>query len=253
MLSWNIRGLNDPNKWLRVKNLLCQWKLDIVCLQETKLEFIDRSIITSIRGCPFVRWVFLSSMGASGGIIMWDSRVVESSEECVGNYMAACSFRNVEEGFCWAFVGVYGPNMDSHRKVLWDELAGLGSWWNLPWCIGGDFTVTRFPSERPGDARLSWAMNEFSEFIFDMNLMNLPLAGGVHTWSRLDRFLQKRLDRVCSDHFSIVLDCGGIQEGKRYFKFENIWLKVEGFVDKVSRGGLRTLLRVHPVLYWLGN
>ncbi|KAG6644345.1 hypothetical protein CIPAW_08G049600 [Carya illinoinensis] len=41
------------------------------------------------------------------------------------------------------------------------------------------------------------------------------------------------MDRVCSDHFPIVLDCGGIQEGKRYFKFENMWLKVEGFVDKV--------------------
>ncbi|KAG2718228.1 hypothetical protein I3760_03G209400 [Carya illinoinensis] len=98
---------------------------------------------------PFCEMGLSCFKGASGGIlIMWDSRVVESIEECVGSSMAACSFRNMEDGFRWAFVGVYGPNMDIHRKVLWEELAGLGSWWSLPWCIGGDFNATRFPSER---------------------------------------------------------------------------------------------------------
>ena len=42
MISWNVRGLNDPQKRLVVKNLLREWKCDIVCLQETKLVGIDR-------------------------------------------------------------------------------------------------------------------------------------------------------------------------------------------------------------------
>jgi len=41
-----------------------------------------------------------------------------------------------------------GPNSGNDRRLLWDELAGIISWWNMPWCIGGDFNVTRFPSER---------------------------------------------------------------------------------------------------------
>jgi hypothetical protein len=66
------------------------------------------------------------------------------------------------------------------------------------------------------------------------------------SWLRLYRFLvssdweakypglfQKRVPRLCSDHFPILLVCGGIQGGKRPFKFENMWLKDEGFVDKV--------------------
>jgi hypothetical protein len=89
---------------------------------------------------------------------------------------------------------------------------------------------------------------EFSDFIFEQDLMDLPLTGGpfmwsnnqeTPSWSRLDRFLvfpdwevkfpsslQKRLPRLCSDH-------GGVHWGPRPFKFENMWLKAEGFVDRV--------------------
>lgn len=40
----------------------------------------------------------------------------------------ACSFRNIKDNFEWAFAVVYGPNIDSDRRLLCDELAGLISW-----------------------------------------------------------------------------------------------------------------------------
>jgi hypothetical protein len=95
-------------------------------------------------------------------------------------------------------------------------------------------------------------MTDFVDFIADQGLMDLPLAGGVSTWSnsmswsRLDRFLvspewelsfpgliQKKLLRVYSDHTPILLTRSSLQNGKRSFKFENMWLKEAGFVDKV--------------------
>jgi hypothetical protein len=201
--------------------------------------------------------VLFRLQGASGGVLlMWDRRVVEKIDGCVGEFSVAVSFRNVEDHFAWAFVGVYGPNADGDRRFLWDELAGLLSWWDLPWCIGGDFNVTCFSSERSSEARMCPAMLEFSDFIYEQGLMDIPLVGGSFTWSsnrdppswsRIDRFLvspswesqfpdllQKRLPRLCSDHFPILLDCGGIPGAKRYFKFENMWLKSEGFVDRVK-------------------
>jgi hypothetical protein len=45
--------------------------------------------------------------------------------------------------------------------------------------------------------------------------------------------VQKKLLHVCSDHTPIILTRGGLQNRKRSFKFENMWLKEEGFVDKV--------------------
>ena len=81
------------------------------------------------------------------------------------------------------------------------------------------------------------------------------MQGGTFTWSnsreaaskaRLDRFLfsadwedkfltvsQRRMSRLCSDHFPIVLEGGSFQRGCIPFRFENIWLKDEGFVDRV--------------------
>ena len=42
MISWNVRGLNDPQKRLVVKNLLQKWKCDVVFLQETKIASMNR-------------------------------------------------------------------------------------------------------------------------------------------------------------------------------------------------------------------
>ena len=38
LLSWNVRGFNSPHKRDTVKNLLKEWKCEVVCFQETKLD-----------------------------------------------------------------------------------------------------------------------------------------------------------------------------------------------------------------------
>jgi endonuclease/exonuclease/phosphatase family metal-dependent hydrolase len=196
ILTWNVRGLNEEKKRLRVRRLLSQWKVDIVCLQETKLELITQGLVQSIWRCPYVEWSYVASKGAAGGILlMWDRRVVSKVDAYQGNYVAACSFRNVDDGMEWAFAGVYGPTRDTLRRLMWVELAGLMCLWELPWCIGGDFNVTLFLNERSGRVRRRRAVADFADFAAEMGLMDLPLAGGVSTWannlswSRLDRFL----------------------------------------------------------------
>lgn len=100
ILSWNVCGLNEANKRLRIKNLLLEWKVDIVYLQETKMKIISISIVRSLRSCFCVDWVFLPSVAASGGVlVMWDRRVVDKMKEFIREHTVACSFRNVEDNF----------------------------------------------------------------------------------------------------------------------------------------------------------
>ena len=110
---------------------------------------------------------------------------------------------------------------------MWEELIGLITWWDLPWCLGCDFNIICFPSEWLGAASYSRAMYGFSDFISLHGLMDIPMAGGLYTWSnsslasRLARFLfsplladhftqfsQKRMSRVLLDHFPILLEGG---------------------------------------------
>ena len=41
LLTWNLKGLNDPKKRVVLKNWLREWKVDVICLQETKLDKVD--------------------------------------------------------------------------------------------------------------------------------------------------------------------------------------------------------------------
>ena len=133
---------------------------------------------------------------------------------------------------------------------------GIQQSWRIPWCCFGDFNIVRFPSECRGETRLTLVMEKFSEFVKDLNLVDLPLEGGSYTWSsgsnqptmsRIDRALvisdcedhfpdviQRILPRPISDHSLILLEAGGMARGKSPFRFKNMWLKTEGFVDRVQ-------------------
>ena len=153
----------------------------------------------------------------------------------------------------WFFTGIYGPTLKSYREPFQEKLGVIRGLWSDHWCIGGDFNVIRFPNEHSREGRLSSSMRRFSEVLDELALRDLPLQGGPYTWSgglngqsrsRLDRFLiseewenhfsgvsQCTLPRPVSDHFPILLDGGGVRRGPIPFRFENMWLKEEGFKE----------------------
>jgi endonuclease/exonuclease/phosphatase family metal-dependent hydrolase len=93
----------------------------------------------------------------------------------------------------------------------------------VTWCIVEDFNVSLHFDERLGGAAYRSEVFDFTDFVAEQGLMDLPLVGGESTWSnnsswsKLDHFLvnfsypgliQKKLLRVCSDHVPILLDGG---------------------------------------------
>ena len=70
IVSWNVRGLNDKDKCLRMRSLIRMWKADIICLQENKLAVITRRVVQSLWGNQHVDWISLGSNGAAGGILL---------------------------------------------------------------------------------------------------------------------------------------------------------------------------------------
>lgn len=99
-----------------------------------------------------------------------------------------------------------------------------------------------------------WA--DFTNCIEEFKLIDPPLTGGNFTWiksynhvatSRLDRSLlsdewddeykaikQIVIPRVSSDHVPLLLQCGDWKKSNSYFKFESLWLEVDGFTDMLK-------------------
>lgn len=153
-------------------------KPKVVCFQETKMEKISAGIVWDLWGGSFTKWTVRPASGASGGILlMWDKCVVECIEEVMDTFSICCKFKSIMDRFVWAFSGVYGPNVDSKRH---SSVGGVGQGFQLeaPCYIGGDFSVTPFLNERVRAAWFISAMWEFSNFILEQGMMDIPLPGG---------------------------------------------------------------------------
>ena len=254
ILSWNVRGANDKEKRRVIKDVIKSQKVDLVCIQETKIQEMSNGLVKSLGVGRCLEWGSLNSRGTVGGVLVfWDNRVLQLEEMEVGKFTVSCRFKSCEDGFCWCFTGVYGPTAKAEREDFWSELGAIKGLWNEPWCVAGDFNMIRFPSERSRGGCLTQAMRRFSEVVEELELRDLPLQGGVFTWcgslnnrskSRIDRFfisedwethfqgaIQTVLARPISDHTPILLDGGGMRRGPTPFRFENMWLKSEGFKE----------------------
>ena len=108
ILSWNVRGANDSDKRKIIKVFLKTQRVDVVCLQETKLKETSRGVIRSLGVGRFLDWARINAVGASGGIvILWDSRVLQLIGKEEGHFSVSCRLKNYEDNFRWVFTGVY--------------------------------------------------------------------------------------------------------------------------------------------------
>ena len=140
-------------------------------------------------------------------LLVWDKRVFEKVDCAVGRFSVNVLFKGAVDDFVWACSGVYGPNEDSQRGALWEELSRMHSRWNTAWCVFGDFNIIRYPSERLGCETLSPAMFAFSDFIEGLHLLDLEIRGQIvcqeliepwHRWIGWNTLL------MCLKGFSLV-------------------------------------------------
>ena len=132
LLSWNVRGANNPNKRNIIRNFIRSQRVDLVCLQETKIQELSSVVARSLGVGRMAEWRTVEAEGTTGGILVfWNTRKLDLVESEIGHFSVTCKFKNVEDGFLWAFTGVYGPVKRSKRELFWEELGGS------EWFVGG--------------------------------------------------------------------------------------------------------------------
>ncbi|RVW51559.1 hypothetical protein CK203_066799 [Vitis vinifera] len=99
ILSWNVRGANDSSKRKVIKTFIRNQRVDLICIQETKIQAMSDSIARSIGSGRFLDWKAVNAEGASGGILIcWDRRSLDILDWEEGQFTLSCRFRNVENG-----------------------------------------------------------------------------------------------------------------------------------------------------------
>ena len=50
LMSWNVRGANDVNKKSIIKSVVRKQKVDLMCIQETKIQLMTDGMVKNLGG-----------------------------------------------------------------------------------------------------------------------------------------------------------------------------------------------------------
>lgn len=97
ILIWNVRGLNSTTRQDAVRVLVDMAKVDMVCLQETKMETVSRRLVLSMLGSSFTHYTYLPSVGASGGVLIcWKDNLGAALSTWVDSFSVSIQLDSAE-------------------------------------------------------------------------------------------------------------------------------------------------------------
>jgi hypothetical protein len=110
IFSWNVRDLNSGAKQEDVKHTILTYRLDLMCLQETKLQNVTRSTVQNVLGVDFENNFFLSTS-------RWHKR------KYFAGYQGVClqftAARKFSEVYLYSSSRVQQQSDLDHHNCLW--------------------------------------------------------------------------------------------------------------------------------------
>jgi hypothetical protein len=204
-------------------------------------------------------WLWSPSVGRSGGILCGiKSSRFNVMAFSVGRFFVKARVSDLKLQQEYWLIIVYGAAQDEDKDLFLQNLSNICENLDIPTLIGGDFNILRFANEKNKGGGVTRFSNEFNSIISNFALRELPLSGGLFTWSnnlenptleKLDQILingawenlfpltgARKIPRVMSDHNPIIMDTKEIVEVKsREFRFEKSWLLHPDFQLRVEK------------------
>ncbi|PNT67816.1 hypothetical protein BRADI_3g32384v3 [Brachypodium distachyon] len=139
----------------------------VVCLQETKLQHVDCTVVSQCLGINFDGFLYLSAVGTRGGILLaWKSSVVSiSNPHLTANAVTA---RVVAPEGQWWIIGVYGLHRDADKLDFLQELWDIRDLHPGPWVVAGDFNLIVNPEDKSNGRLHRSMMARFRRVLTDL-------------------------------------------------------------------------------------
>ncbi|CAD6214649.1 unnamed protein product [Miscanthus lutarioriparius] len=259
ILCWNVRGLHDVVRQDTVSLLVRDTASTIVCLQETKMQNLDQGVVRRTVGAKFANtFVVLPATQTRGGILIAvNEDYFQLSDQHLSTHAVTATVTMRADGTKWQITVVYGLQGDAEKLQCLQKLAAIPCPAHGRWLVLGDFNFI-YQAEDKNNSNLNHRlMASFKAVIDDLNLKEIGLNGRHFTWSneqdnptltRIDRFFctpdweltlptcfLHSLPSLMSDHTPLLLQ-GELEHcHNRTFRFENFWVKMDGFRDLVEQ------------------
>jgi len=226
-----------------VKIMIQQASPSIICIQETKLDSMDR----------FLAMEFLEADSTRGGILVaWNQDLVHAEAPSRQRFTLTLKLSNSS----FLLTLVYGPTDDSLKPMFLEELIDCQTTAGTAWLCLGNFNLIYEVRDKNNSNINRRLMGRFCRALDASELMELRLQNRRYTWNKgrarptlvhLDRVFcieewdvifpavnLQALSSSLSDHSPLFL--GSQQQAPRAisFKFEQFWTRVPAFLDIVA-------------------
>jgi exonuclease III len=254
--TWNPRGLNMPARRTAVCEIASAARLAILCLQETKLDHIDRSLAVEIAGTDRQDFFFLPAEGTRGGAaIFWDASVVSLTLPVIRRFSVTATVTVLHSNTSFLISTVYGPSEDADKVDFLAEMTQIKPAIGTPWLILGDFNLIYEARDKNNLNLCRRLMGQFRAAIDAAELFEMRCSNRRFSWSNereqptlvyLDRVFcnvawdglfstcaVQALSSSHSDHCPMMISSLSISPRPARFRFENFWPEHPGFLDTV--------------------
>uniref|UniRef100_A0A803NMB3 Reverse transcriptase domain-containing protein n=1 Tax=Cannabis sativa TaxID=3483 RepID=A0A803NMB3_CANSA len=253
ILSWNARGLGNPNAFRHLRLLVQQQSPHVLFLMETKLP--SNSISRFRQSLHFNNGIESPRVGMSGGLLLLWQDGIDVTLLHYGLTYFDCYLKNGSDP-CLHFTAFYGSPHAQNKEASWTLLQRLDDVApTLPWLTIGDFNEINSNSNKSGGSlRNEKQMETFRKVLDHCSLHETSFEGEPYTWiknrsavntvkERLDWCFVNNLwditfntptahhlDYYSSDHRAIAVTVTPVgttdqQEKRRSrFRFEKLWL-----------------------------
>jgi len=256
-VSWNVRGLGDPDKCTVVKDALVASAPSVICLQETKLSDLSRFKAHSFLPPHFTDTIqFVRAAGSCGGILTaWNTNLFSLDSFISRRHTLTTALTATSSDLRLTVTNVYAPADHRDSKIFLADLLELQPQITGPWVLIGDFNLIRCATEKSTGNLDTTLCSLFNNTLDSLGVVELPLLDRLYTWSnkradpvlaRLDRaFVNMEqcssypnttltsLVRSTSDHTPLLITISSTIPKSPLFRFENAWLLQPTFLPSV--------------------
>ena len=147
-LSWNCRGLGNPQLVRALHDLVRCWDLKVVFFMETKSKTKHIEMIKNRIG--MANGLIIPCIGRSGGLALLWARVVDLEIKNFSNNHIDAIITEPGNNFKWRLTGFYGHPETHRRYESWHLLAFLHNQFQLSWLCLRDFNEILSTEEKSG-------------------------------------------------------------------------------------------------------